>query len=129
MFRSLSDSDVDLVKIQINGHRISVPAHRSVWSAMALVGETITRLAPVTGAPRSAYCAMGVCFECLVQIDGLPNQQACQIEVYEGMCVEQQTITDSSQAVAEPESRRESLTKKNQTNAFLNPTTEVSSHE
>jgi NADH dehydrogenase/NADH:ubiquinone oxidoreductase subunit G len=30
---------------------------------------------------------MGVCFECLVEIDGIPNQQACMTPVKEGMQV------------------------------------------
>jgi len=63
---------------------------------MALSGETITRLAPVTGQERSAYCAMGVCFECLVEIDHLPNQLACLTEVSEGMIVKRQAITETS---------------------------------
>ena len=33
---------------------------------------------------------MGVCFECLVQIDGQPNRQACLVTVREGMQVRTQ---------------------------------------
>lgn len=33
---------------------------------------------------------MGVCFECLVEIDGIPNRQACMIPVREGMVVRRQ---------------------------------------
>ena len=33
---------------------------------------------------------MGVCFECLVVIDGVPNQQACMIEARDGMRIERQ---------------------------------------
>lgn len=98
MFRSLSKNTIAAVKLTINGKNYSVPTGSSVWAAMALAGETTTRIAPVTKEPRSAYCGMGVCFECLVQIDGLPNRQACITEVCEGMNVELQTITESSQA-------------------------------
>ncbi|NKB63567.1 MAG: hypothetical protein GKR95_16110 [Gammaproteobacteria bacterium] len=41
----------------------------------------------ISEAPRGPYCMMGVCFECLVEIDGKRNQQACQIEVQPGMSV------------------------------------------
>ena len=34
---------------------------------------------------------MGVCFECLLEIDGQPNQQSCLIPVKEGMRVRRQT--------------------------------------
>jgi NADH dehydrogenase/NADH:ubiquinone oxidoreductase subunit G len=30
---------------------------------------------------------MGVCFDCLVEIDGVPNVQACMTRVREGMRV------------------------------------------
>ena len=30
---------------------------------------------------------MGVCFECLVEIDGSPNHQACMTTVRDGMCI------------------------------------------
>jgi sarcosine oxidase subunit alpha len=33
---------------------------------------------------------MGVCFECLVTIDGVDNRQGCLIEVSEGMRIETQ---------------------------------------
>lgn len=30
---------------------------------------------------------MGACFECLVEIDGVPNQQACMTQVQQGMTI------------------------------------------
>jgi sarcosine oxidase subunit alpha len=33
---------------------------------------------------------MGVCFECLVTVDGVGNRQACLVHVREGMTVERQ---------------------------------------
>ena len=35
--------------------------------------------------PRSSFCHMGVCFECLVQIDGKAGIQACKTKLTEGM--------------------------------------------
>ena len=42
------------------------------------------------GAPRGVYCGMGVCFECLVVVDGVPNTRACVTWVREGMDVRRQ---------------------------------------
>jgi predicted molibdopterin-dependent oxidoreductase YjgC len=39
----------------------------------------------VTGAPRGPFCLMGVCFECLVEIDGRSNCCACMTQVAPGM--------------------------------------------
>ena len=79
--------------------QVQVPAGISVWAAMAQSGQQTTRLAPVTEQERSAYCAMGVCFECLVEIDGIPNRQACLTPVEEGMRIERQHITENTYAL------------------------------
>jgi len=63
---------------------------RSVVAALLLAGAVPTRTTPVSGAPRAPYCMMGVCFECLVAIDGVPNQQGCLIPVVEGMRIDRQ---------------------------------------
>ena len=36
------------------------------------------------------YCLMGVCFECLMEIDGEPDVQSCLVTVREGMVVRRQ---------------------------------------
>jgi len=33
---------------------------------------------------------MGVCFECLMEIDGIPNRQACMVTVAPGMRIARQ---------------------------------------
>lgn len=33
---------------------------------------------------------MGVCFDCLAEIDGVPNRQACMIEAHTGMRIRRQ---------------------------------------
>ena len=43
-----------------------------------------------TGAGRTAFCMMGVCFDCLVEVDGTPNTQACMTPVRDGMVVKRQ---------------------------------------
>ena len=39
---------------------------------------------------RAPYCMIGVCFDCLMKIDGEPNRQACLVTVKEGMKIERQ---------------------------------------
>ena len=43
---------------------------------------------------RGPYCMMGVCFECLVEIDGRSNQQACQAMIRDGMQIRRQQAPD-----------------------------------
>ena len=44
----------------------------------------------MSGAPRAPYCMMGVCFDCLVVVDGVGNRQGCLVPLREGMAVETQ---------------------------------------
>lgn len=62
----------------------------TVATALLAAGIGATRRSPVSGAPRAAYCLMGVCFECLVEIDGVPNRQGCLVPVADGMAVRRQ---------------------------------------
>jgi hypothetical protein len=39
----------------------------------------------VGGAPRGIFCGMGVCFDCLMVIDGVPNTRACMTWVRDGL--------------------------------------------
>ncbi|MEX0364870.1 MAG: (2Fe-2S)-binding protein [Ruegeria sp.] len=98
MFQSLRKPGGARVTLTVNGRQVEAEPGQSVWSAMALEGQTVTRRAALSGETRSAYCAMGVCFECMVEIDGLPNQQACLRRVAEGMVVTTQEIIETSEA-------------------------------
>jgi len=40
------------------------------------------------GDERGLLCGMGVCFDCLVTVDGMPGQRACQVLARPGMKVE-----------------------------------------
>lgn len=80
----------DLVSMTINGEARRVPSGISVAAAVLITEDGATRTTPVTGAGRAPYCMMGVCFECLMDIDGVPNRQACMVTVSDGMKVERQ---------------------------------------
>jgi len=90
MFRLLEDTAVDTVTVRIEGREYDVPAGISVAAAVLLCAVRKVRDTPVSGAPRLPYCMMGVCFDCLMCIDGAPNQQACQVEVAQNMTIEYQ---------------------------------------
>ena len=81
----------------MDGKPIAVPAGASVAAALLLAGAVPSRGNPVSGAPRAPYCMMGVCFECLVEIDGIAERQACMIAAAEGMRVRRTPRTSSSE--------------------------------
>lgn len=59
----------------------------TVAAALLAAGVRATRTHPVTGEERGPLCMMGACYECLVEIDGQPNRQACQVRLRPGMVV------------------------------------------
>lgn len=91
MFQRLPEAAAgETVTLTIDGTAIRARAGDSVAAAMLAAGRVACRTTPVSGAPRAPYCMMGVCFECLVTIDGLGSRQACLVRVRDGMAVETQ---------------------------------------
>jgi predicted molibdopterin-dependent oxidoreductase YjgC len=75
------------VTLTIEGVEIAASQGDTVAAAMLVAGFTHNRITPAKEIRRGPYCLMGICFDCLVEIDGVPNQRACQILVREGMQV------------------------------------------
>jgi len=89
MFKRLVERSAP-VAITVDGKSISARAGDTVAAALLAAGIDHCRTTPVSGAPRAPYCLMGVCFDCLVTIDGVGSRQACLVPVREGMAVETQ---------------------------------------
>ena len=89
MFRRLDDTGAALT-LTVDGKAIHACTGDTVAAAMLAAGLNHCRTTPVSGAPRAPYCLMGVCFDCLVTIDGIGSRQACLIPVRDGMTVETQ---------------------------------------
>ena len=75
------------VQIEFEGISLTVPGGVSLAAALLFSGVTHTRESAVNGRPGAPYCMMGVCFECLVEVDGQANCQACLLPVRAGMRV------------------------------------------
>jgi predicted molibdopterin-dependent oxidoreductase YjgC len=89
MFRRL-DHTADEVRFEYEDRTIVARTGDSVAAALLIAGEIALRASPVSGAQRAPYCMMGICFECLMEIDGVGNRQACLTPVAEGMQVRRQ---------------------------------------
>ena len=70
---------------------VSIRAHPGDSVASALLGHSGDAMRQ-TGkdTPRSAFCMMGVCFDCLIEVNGQPNVQACQTPARDGMVLRRQ---------------------------------------
>ena len=78
------------VTLSFEGRAIQAAEGDSLALALMQAGVQHFRDTPVSGAPRAPMCLMGVCFDCLVQVDGRSNVQACMVPVREGMQVQRQ---------------------------------------
>jgi predicted molibdopterin-dependent oxidoreductase YjgC len=77
------------VKIVLDGRRVEAYEGETVATVLLAQDEVATRTT-VSGEPRGIFCGMGVCFDCLVVVDGVPNTRACMTWVRDGMDVRRQ---------------------------------------
>ncbi len=76
-------------EFEYEGASITAPQGISLAAALLAHSGAYTRQT-AGGDARAAFCMMGVCFECLVDVDGVPNTQACMTQVRQGMVVRRQ---------------------------------------
>ena len=80
----------ETLTFSFDGQAIVAFRGESVAAALLAAGRRTLRTTPLSGAPRGVFCGMGVCFDCLVVIDGDPSVRACITPAVEGMKVETQ---------------------------------------
>ena len=75
--------------ITFDGENLRGYEGESLAACLTAAGKLGLRRAK-DGAARGIFCGMGVCSECLVSVDGQPNQRACMTSLKAGMRVESQ---------------------------------------
>jgi len=78
------------VRFLFDGREIDAFEGETVAAALLAIGQRQLRRTNRRGEPRGLFCGIGACFDCLVQVDGKPNMQACLTPVRDGMVVETQ---------------------------------------
>ncbi len=76
------------VTISVDGKPIEAYQGETVAAAMLAAGIRTFHKSHKHHQPRSLYCGMGICYECLVTINGVHAQRACITPVEEGMQIE-----------------------------------------
>lgn len=82
MFRRTAPTDCT---ITWDGREIAARAGEPLAAALLAAGIAAFRETAVTGAPRGPLCLMGTCFDCLVEVEGEANRQACLVPVTPGL--------------------------------------------
>ena len=75
--------------IDLDGAEVEAFEGETVAAILLALGEAATRRT-VSGQARGVFCGMGVCFDCLVVVDGVPNTRACMTWLRDGMAIELQ---------------------------------------
>lgn len=75
------------VSLVVEGQPVQAFAGEMLATALLRAGLHHFRETPVSGSPRAPWCLMGACFDCLVEVDGQPNVQACMTVAKTGMVV------------------------------------------
>ncbi|MDL1895854.1 (2Fe-2S)-binding protein [Anaerolineae bacterium CFX7] len=74
--------------ITVNGQPVAAYPGESIATVLAAAGFRAFRQTDANNSPRGIFCGMGICFDCLVTVDGLPNQRACMTEARAGSVIE-----------------------------------------
>lgn len=83
------------IEFTFDGEKIEAITGQSVAAALLAANQRALRKTRFNNNDRGVFCGIGVCFDCLVVIDGIANQRACLIEAKPGMRVQTQVGSDA----------------------------------
>ncbi|MDW6059312.1 (2Fe-2S)-binding protein [Streptomyces sp. FXJ1.4098] len=74
--------------LSFDGRTIHARPGQSVGAALVAAGVVAWRTTRGEGRPRGLFCGIGVCYDCLITVDGRPDQRACLVPAADGMRLE-----------------------------------------
>lgn len=75
---------------EFDGSPVPFAEGQTVGAALWAHGIRSWRTTRFGGRPRGLFCGIGVCFDCLVEIEGHPDRRACLEPAAEGLTVRTQ---------------------------------------
>lgn len=76
------------ITVSLNDRNVDTAAGQSVGAVLMGEGIKAWRTTRNEGKPRGLFCGIGACYDCLVTVDGQPNQRACMVEATDSMTIE-----------------------------------------
>ena len=76
------------LEVTVDGTQMEAYEGETVATVLLAAGIFTFRLSPKNKEPRSLYCGMGICYECLVTVNGTHAVRACVMPITDGMCIE-----------------------------------------
>jgi D-hydroxyproline dehydrogenase subunit gamma len=77
-------------ELRVDGEHVPAHAGETIAAALLAAGRRALRRTAGRGEPRGVYCAMGVCGECVMVVDGQPGVRTCVTLAAPGMTVQTQ---------------------------------------
>lgn len=78
------------IQFEMDGVPVQAYEGETILAALVAAGHRVLRHTARRGTPRGFFCGMGVCFDCTVTVDDIPDVQACVTPVEQGMKVQTQ---------------------------------------
>ena len=79
------------ISFTFNGNEFICESGQSIAAALFASDNRQLRATRFGNEPRSIFCGIGICFDCVVVVDGVANQRSCLVEAKQGMKVESTT--------------------------------------
>lgn len=70
--------------VTVDGERVTAVPGQTVAALLIGLGRRSWRTTRGGGRPRGIFCGIGVCFDCLVVVNGEPDVRACRRRVCDG---------------------------------------------
>ncbi len=77
-------------EIEVDGKPVAAYEGETIAAALLASGVRTFRHTAKHDAPRGIFCGMGICFDCVMTVNGVPNVRTCVTQVEPGMKVETQ---------------------------------------
>lgn len=87
----------DRITLTLDGAPLTAASGQSVGAALTDAGIRSWRTTRHGNRPRGLFCGIGICFDCLLTIDGRPNQRACLVTARDGMTLTSGGMREVSQ--------------------------------
>lgn len=71
-------------QVDFDGTTIDALPGQTIAAVLWAAGITSWRVTRVDERPRGVFCGIGACFDCLVTVNGVPNQRACLVPARPG---------------------------------------------
>ena len=78
------------ITFTFDGQSIEAFEGETIAAALLASGVRTLRETNLKGEPRGLFCNMGICFDCLVEVNGNANPRACQHPVTAGLKIKSQ---------------------------------------